>query len=42
MIDGGKQDGKQLIQIMVGKALRTECLMKIGNLKKEPLKKSWM
>ena len=37
----GKQDGKQPIQIMVGKALRTECLMKIENLKKEPLKKSW-
>ena len=40
LIDGGKQDSKQLIPIMVGKALRTECLMKIGNLKKEPLKKS--
>ena len=42
MIDGGKQDGKQLIPIN-GKALRIECLMKRGNPKEEdPLKKSWM
>ena len=41
LIDGGKQGGKQLIPI-IGKALRTECLMKIGNLKKEHLKKSWI
>ena len=41
MLDGGNQDGKQLIPIN-GKALRIECLMKIGNPKKEePLKISW-
>ena len=39
LIDGGKQDGKQLIPI-IGKPLSTEFLMKIGNLKKEPLKKN--
>tara|TARA_B100000886_G_scaffold8441_1_gene5427 strand:+ start:167 stop:313 length:147 start_codon:yes stop_codon:yes gene_type:complete len=40
--DGGKQDIKKHIQI-IGKALRIECLMKIGNPKKEePLKISWM
>ena len=33
LIDRGNQDGKQLIPIN-GKALRTECLMKIGNPKK--------
>ena len=42
LIDGEKQGGKQLIPI-IGKALRTECLMKIENPKKEEhLKKSWM